>query len=62
MTRAVNGTLLYRPNAGFMEQLKLWEMMEYKLDDSCKKYRAYKLRHQAKLMKGMMYSINVRAM
>ena len=42
-----------RPNGGFLQQLKLWEKMKYKLDESNKSFRAYKLSHQAKTMRGM---------
>lgn len=41
-----------RPNAGFMQQLKLWGLMKHKLDNGHKAYRAYQLHHQARRMKG----------
>lgn len=35
-----------------MHQLKLWESMQYILDDTNRTLRAYKLHHKAKTMKG----------
>lgn len=36
-----------------MQQLKLWGLMKYKLDNGHKAYRAYQLHHQAYRMKGI---------
>ena len=43
---------LFRPNSGFVEQLKLWEAKKCRIDTRCKSYQAYMLRHQAMQMRG----------
>lgn len=49
-----------RPNAGFMEQLKLWERMRCQLDSRNRAYRAYRLKLKAHEMKetGCLESVN----
>ena len=42
-----------RPNAGFVEQLKLWEAMKWRINSNYKPFKAYSLRQHAKQMKGM---------
>ena len=42
----------YRPNDGFMEQLKLWDQMNCRIDDQCKTYKAYRLKRAAHEVKG----------
>lgn len=44
--------ILFRPNAGFMEQLKLWEAMRCCIDQNNKSYRTYRLKHMAQEIKG----------
>lgn len=36
-----------RPNAGFMEQLNLWDQMNCRIDVQCKGYKAYRLKRAA---------------
>jgi hypothetical protein len=45
-------SLPFRPNPGFIEQLKLWGSMRCKIDPINKSYRAYRLQHMAKDMIG----------